>query len=279
MLWGQATEIFLSLLIDFIGMLWFISARRRYSILNSSSREIPPAISLRRINKYCMATFPWVPWPFPPDSFYNRWFPPFISDDTPRTRLLASACFDLRGTRRTGRRNREEDGESEKATERKKKRRKREGKEGRIPAPTDVDSSTTNGGVGPDSKLEKICSESSDWDPGEIVLQLPLHLPLSSPSLLMMHPRNAERDFISLDPSPADLSFRFNSRAFLWTIEPRDLSIYQWSDHFGSCPLEPVYDDCEKLNRLLPVQASLGGDFVLNAAVANNLLSTFRIPS
>lgn len=50
--------------------------------------------------------------PSPPDPFCNRWFPPFISDDTPRTGLLASACFDLGGTRRTGRRNREEDGES-----------------------------------------------------------------------------------------------------------------------------------------------------------------------
>lgn len=70
-------------------------------------------------------------WPSPPDPSCNRWFPPFISDDTPRTGLLASACFDLGGTRRTGRRNREEDGESEKATERERGRRKREGKEGR----------------------------------------------------------------------------------------------------------------------------------------------------
>lgn len=101
-------------------------------------------------------------WPFPPDPSCNRWFPPFISDDTPRTGLLVSACFDLGGTRRTGRRNREEDGESEKASEREKERRKRDGKEGRIPAPTDVDSTAANGGAGPDSKLEKICSESLD---------------------------------------------------------------------------------------------------------------------
>lgn len=47
-------------------------------------------------------------------------------------------------------------------TEREKGRRKREGKRRKDPGPTDVDSTTANGGAGPDSKLEKICSESLD---------------------------------------------------------------------------------------------------------------------
>ncbi|KAL0124655.1 hypothetical protein PUN28_006486 [Cardiocondyla obscurior] len=81
---------------------------------------------------------------------WDRWFPPFISDDTPRTELLASACFDLGGTRtKKWRRERKGGGRG------KGKRRKDLGS-------TDVDSTMANGEAGPDSKLEKICSESLD---------------------------------------------------------------------------------------------------------------------
>lgn len=86
---------------------------------------------------------------------------------------------------------------------------------------------------------------------------LPLCLPLSSPLLLMMCPRNAERDFISLHRAPSHfpLSICLFLSLFLShnqifhldlilvlslrdTIGPRDLpkfSTHQRSDHFGSC--------------------------------------------
>nr|XP_012219796.1 PREDICTED: uncharacterized protein LOC105670705 [Linepithema humile] len=88
-----------------------------------------------------------------PDSLCNHWFPPFISDDTPQTGLLASACFDL------GERG-EQVEEIEKRTERvRKRRRQKSGGRGKgkkeDPGPTDGDSTAANGGVGPDSKLEK----------------------------------------------------------------------------------------------------------------------------
>lgn len=73
-----------------------------------------------------MATFlPYLPSPL--DPLYNRRFPPFISDDTPRTELLVSACFDLGGTRRTGRRDREKDRRERKRGRERQKERESEG--------------------------------------------------------------------------------------------------------------------------------------------------------
>lgn len=70
------------------------------------------------------------------------------------------------------------------------------------------------------------------------------------------------------------------------TIGPRDLSmgprLSNRGDHFGSCYVlwGPVYDDCEKLNRLSRIRGNYYSRrrfLVLNAVATNNLLSTFRI--
>jgi len=103
-------------------------------------REIPPATLPRRINEYCMATFPCMPylalssWPFLQllvPTLHLGWHP---TDRAAGVGVLWSRG----GTRRTGRRNREEDGESEKVTEREKGRWKREGKRRKDPGPTDT---------------------------------------------------------------------------------------------------------------------------------------------
>lgn len=189
--------------------------------------------------------FPACPiWPSPSDPSCNRWFPPFISDDTPRTELLASACFDL------GRERGEQVEELEKRTVR-AKRRRREGKRGgrgkgkkEDPGPTDVDSTTANGGAGPDSKLEKICSESLDWDPGEIALQLSPFRPLSPAShYRRLHylwcARGTPKEILFLLTSPPQI-FHLDLIPVLSpgdTIGPRDLSVTPLphrQDHFGS---------------------------------------------
>lgn len=111
---------------------------RRYLSLDSSSEKYPQRPCLGVLMNIVWPPFPACPiWPSTPDPSCNRWFPPFISDDTPRTGLLASACFDLGGERG------EQVEEIEKRTVRVKKwRRERKGdgrgkgKEGRIPGRT-----------------------------------------------------------------------------------------------------------------------------------------------
>jgi len=66
----------------------------QYSILDSSFERYP-----QRPYLGALINIAWPLLALSSDAPCNCWFPPFISDDTPRTGLPASACFDL-GERR-----------------------------------------------------------------------------------------------------------------------------------------------------------------------------------